>query len=102
MSSAVWARRAAVTPAGYGVNGDRDGCCPRCLRLERATSLLFLFTVNEIGGEPGNPTLEAREGPGVFKTLSSCVPDALRDRLAMSPAGIAPAPPSLEATCSCG
>ena len=34
--------------------------------------------VKQTGGEPGNPTLEARKGPGVFKTPSSCVPDALR------------------------
>lgn len=38
-------------------NGDPDGCCPRCLLLDRQASLLFLFRVAELVGDGGNAPL---------------------------------------------
>ena len=37
--------------------GDPDGCCPRCLLLDRQASLLFLFRVAELVGDGGNAPL---------------------------------------------
>ena len=39
------------------MNGDPDGCCPRCLLLDRQASLLFLFRVAELVGDGGNAPL---------------------------------------------
>jgi hypothetical protein len=38
-------------------DGDPDGCCPRCLLLDRQASLLFLFRVAELVGDGGNAPL---------------------------------------------